>query len=153
MCTNGELFLYHEQGKLPGKLTMTEKRDEYPVTTLHRFLEEASKEFKRFRFQAKVNLIGSIILLVLVSRFLLFAFISFGPPPFNEERTFNPGRPPSMMHFFLPDWLLLFASLAAVLWSLDVWISQRKFVSRWGGRFEKLEALERRFLHDDTPQS
>ena len=65
----------------------------------------------------------------------------------------NPGRPPPMMHFFLPDWILLFASLAAVLWSLDVWISQRKFVSRWGGRFEKLDALEKRFLDGDPPQS
>lgn len=102
---------------------------------------------------SQVNLVGSIILLHLVSRFLLFAFISFGPPSFNEERTLNPGRPPPMMHFFLPDWILLFASLAAVLWSLDVWISQRKFVSRWGGRFEKLDALEKRFLDGDPPQS
>jgi hypothetical protein len=132
---------------------MTEKQDDYPVTTLHRFLEEASKEFKRFRFQAKVNVIGSVILLLLVSRFLLFAFVSFGPPPFNEGRPFVPGRQPSLMHFFLPDWLLLFASLAAVLWSLDVWINQRRFVSRWGERFEKLDALEKKFLSDDKSQS
>jgi len=49
---------------------------------------------------------------------------------------------------FLPDFFLLIAALAAVLWSLYVWIMQRKFVSRWGDRFEKLDALERKLLPD-----
>ena len=125
---------------------MTEKSDEYPVATLHRFLEEASKEFRRFRFQAKVNLIGSIILLLLLSRFLLFAFGHYGPPPFTHDQAFNPGNPPPAP--FLPDFFLLFAALAAVLWSLYVWVKQRRFVSRWGNRFEKLDALERELLPD-----
>jgi len=134
---------------------MTEKRDEYPVASLHRFLEEASKEFRRFRFQAKVNLVGSIVLLLLVSRFLLFAFGHFGPQPFMHEERITPGQmmPPPPPHTFfvpfLPDFILLIAALAAVLWSLYVWIKQRKFVSRWGDRFEKLDALERKLLPDD----
>ncbi|MGA2971999.1 MAG: hypothetical protein ABSE39_05165 [Candidatus Bathyarchaeia archaeon] len=126
---------------------MTEKKDEYPVASLHRFLEEASKEFRRFRFQAKVNLVGSIILLLLLSRFLLFAFGHYGPPPFNREQPFNPEGPPAVP--FLPDFFLLLAALGAVLWSLYVWIRQRKFVSRWGDRFQRLDALERELLPDE----
>jgi len=133
---------------------LTEKEDQYPVASLHRFLEEASKEFRRFRFQAKVNLIGSIILLLLLSRFLLFAFGHVGPQPFMHEQPTNQGLPPPMppprpmFVPFLPDFFLLIAALAAVLWSLYVWIMQRKFVSRWGDRFEKLDALERKLLPD-----
>ncbi len=121
---------------------MSEKREEYPVATLHRFLEEASKEFSRFRFQAKVNLIGAIVLLLFLSRFLIFVSVNYGPPPFHFDQ--GPPRPP----FFL-DLFLLLASLAAVLWSLDVWLSQRRFVSRWGERFEKMQALERQLLPDE----
>jgi hypothetical protein len=126
---------------------MTEKREEYPVASLHRFLEEASKEFRRFRFQAKVNLIGSIILLILLSRFMLFAFGHYGPPPFTHEQLLNQHPPPRP---FLPDFFLLVAALAAVLWSLYVWIRQRKFVSRWGSRFEKLDELEKKLLPDES---
>jgi len=130
---------------------MTEKKDEYPVASLHQFLEEASKEFRRFRFQAKVNLIGSIILLLLLSRFLLFAFGHFGPQPFIHEEQYGQGLPPPKLPSrpFLPDFFLLIAALAAVLWSLYVWIKQRNFVSRWGDRFEKLDALERKLLPDE----
>ena len=130
---------------------MTEKKDEYPVASLHQFLEEAWKEFRRFRFQAKVNLIGSIILLLLLSRFLLFAFGHFGPQPFIHEEQYGQGLSPPKLppRPFLPDFFLLIAALAAVLWSLYVWIKQRKFVSRWGDRFEKLNALERKLLPDE----
>jgi len=131
---------------------MTEKREEYPVASLHQFLEEASKEFRRFRFQAKVNLIGSIILLLLLSRFFLIAFMHFGPQPFIHEQQYGQGMPPPMHPppLFLPDFFLLIAALAAVLWSLYVWVKQRKFVSRWGDRFQKLDALERKLLPDDN---
>jgi len=130
---------------------MTEKKDEYPVASLHQFLGEASKEFRRFRFQAKVNLIGSIILLLLLSRFVLFAFGHFGPQPFLHEQQFGQGPPWPVPppRPFLPDFFLLIAALAAVLWSLYVWIKQRKFVSRWGDRFEKLDELERKLLPDE----
>ncbi len=125
-------------------MALSEKEDEYPIATLHRFLQEASTEFNRFRTQAKVNLIGSIILLIFLSRFLIF-FVNIGPAPFNlrpfhDERGFD---------FEYADWFLLFASLVAVLWSLGVWIKQRNFVSRWGERFEKLDSLERQLLPDD----
>jgi hypothetical protein len=117
---------------------MSDKEDEYPIAGLHTFLEEASTEFRRFRFQAKMNLIGSIIVLLFLSRFLIFVFGSYGPPLFHHEH----------VERFL-DLFLLLASLAAVLWSLNVWLKQRKFVSRWGERFEKLEALEKQFLQDE----
>ncbi|MGD0176131.1 MAG: hypothetical protein ABSC50_04840 [Candidatus Bathyarchaeia archaeon] len=123
---------------------MSDNNEEYPVTGLHAFLREASNEFRRFRFQAKVNLIGSIILLLFLSRFLIFAVGRYGPTPF---------RPPEVEyepHFEFLDFFLLLASLAAVLWSLYVWIGQRRFVSRWGERFERLDALEKRFLPDDS---
>jgi len=118
---------------------MSDSKDDYPVATLHTFLQEASTEFRRFRFQAKINLIGSIILLLFLSRFLIFVFANYGPLPFHREH---------LSH--IVDVILLLASLVAVLWSLNVWIKQRKFVSRWGERFEKLEALENRFLSDET---
>ncbi len=126
-------------------MAMSEKEDEYPVATLHRFLQEASTEFNRFRTQAKVNLIGSIILLLFLSRFFIFVFVNIGPPPFN----LRPFRHDEGFDFEYADWFLLFASLVAVLWSLSVWIRQRKFVSRWGERFEKLDSLERQLLPDE----
>jgi len=134
---------------------MTEKKEQYPVASLHQFLEEASGEFRRFRFQAKVNLIGSIILLLLVSRFLLFAFGHFGPQPFIHEEQYGQGLSPPKLppRPFLPDFFLLIAALVAVLWSLYVWIKQRRFVSRWGDRFEKLDALERKFLPEDNSRT
>jgi len=128
---------------------MSERKDEYPVTTLHTFLQEASKEFSRFRFQAKVNLIGSIILLLFLSRFLIFVFGNFGPPPFNLH-LFHPELE-SHNEIEIADWFLLVASLVAVAWSLNVWLKQRRFVSRWGERFEKLDALEKKFLPDEVP--
>ena len=145
-CTNGELRLYVRVILEYELLAMSEPNDKYPLTSLHMFLEEASKEFKRFRFQAKINLIGSIVLLLLVSRFVFFFFVNFGPPPF-ERTGFEAGnRPPP---FFHPDTFLIFAALVAVTWSLYVWIKQRKFVSRWGKRFEKLDALEKKLLPDE----
>ena len=124
---------------------MSDKEDEYPVATLHKFLQEASTEFNRFRTQAKVNLIGSVILLLFLSRFLIFVFVNFGPPPFN----LRPFHHEEGFDFEYADWFLLFASLVAVLWSLNVWIKQRRFVSRWGERFEKLDSLERQLLPDE----
>ena len=145
-CTNGELRLYVRVTLQCKLLAMSEPNDKYPLTSLHMFLEEASKEFKRFRFQAKINLIGSIVLLLLVSRFAFFFFVNFGPPPF-ERTGFEAGfRPPP---FFHPDTFLIIAALVAVTWSLYVWIKQRQFVSRWGQRFEKLDALEKRLLPDE----
>ena len=126
---------------------MSDKEDEYPVATLHRFLQEASTEFNRFRTQAKVNLIGSVILLLFLSRFLIFVVVNLGPAPFNL-RPFHPEEGLDF-DFEYADWFLLFASLIAVLWSLNVWIKQRKFVSRWGERFEKLDSLERQLLPDE----
>lgn len=117
---------------------MSDKKDEYPVTTLHTFLQEASAEFRRIRLQAKVNLIGSIILLVLLSRLFLFVFEDYGPPLFHREHIEH-----------TVDVFLLLASTGAVMWSLYVWLKQRKFVSRWGERFEKLEALEKQLLPDE----
>jgi hypothetical protein len=128
---------------------LPEKRDEYPVATLHRFLEEASKEFRQFRFQAKVNLVGSIILLLFLSRILIFAFGN-GPPPFTKTAIAGPAIPFDLFYVAVPDFVLLFAALAAVLWSFSVWIKQRKFVSRWGNRFEKLDQLEKKLLPDES---
>jgi len=120
---------------------MGETSDQYPVATLHRFLEEASDEFKRFRFQAKLNLIGSFVLLILVARFVVFISVTYGAVPLHV----------SVRGPFIPDSLLLFAAVAAVLWSVNVWRRQRKFVARWGERFEKLQALESELLHEEAP--
>ena len=107
---------------------------------MHHFLQEASTEFRRFRLQAKVTLIGSLVILILLSRFLIYDLMDLGPTPFEAAT-----RPD------IPDLFLLLASLVAVLLSVDVWLKQRKFVSRWGERFEKLDALEKQLLSDDKP--
>lgn len=123
---------------------MSEERDEYPVTGLHRFLQEASSEFRRFRVQAKITLIGSLVIFILVSRFLIYDLMDLGPPPYEAATSpLSPPRPDVL------DLLLLVASLVAVLMTVDVWLKQRRFVSRWGERFEKLNALEKQLLPDD----
>jgi hypothetical protein len=127
---------------------MSDEKPSYPLATLHQFLQEAAAEFNRFRLQAKVNLIGSLVLLLFLSRFLVFAFGNYGPPPFNMrpftfERQFR-------FDFEFADWVLLLASLAAVVWSVYVFVRQRSFVSRWGKRFEKLDSLEKKFLPEES---
>ena len=125
---------------------MSRERDEYPITNLHIFLDEASREFKRFRLQAKITLIGSIVILLLISRFLIYALVDFGPAPFGDVSSPLPPPRPD-----IPDLILLLVSFTAVLFTIDVWFKQRRFVSRWGERFGKLDALEKRLLADDTP--
>ena len=117
---------------------MSDKKDEYPVTTIHTFLKEASVEFRRMRLQAMVNLVGSVILLVLLSRVFLYVFEDYGPPLFRREH---------IEHTI--DTILLIASMGAVLWSLYVLLKQQRFVSRWGERFEKLDAAEKKLLPDE----
>lgn len=128
---------------------MSDKKEDYPVTGLHAFLEEASTEFRRFRLQAIVNLVGSIVILLFLSRFFIFLFGNYGPPPFEHPMGWGfhqrPPEPP-----FVWDLLLLVASLGFVLWSVYVWLGQRRFVSRWGERFEKLNALEKKYLPDEN---
>lgn len=118
---------------------MAESTERYPVATLHRFLEEASEEFRRFRFQATVNLIGSAVLLVLLARFVFFFSATYGGGPLEI----------TMRGPFILDSVLLLAALAAVIWSLDVWRRQRRFISRWGRRFEKLQAIESQLMPED----
>ena len=122
-------------------MTEGNRNEQYPVVTLHRFLEEASDEFKRSRFQATVNLVASGLLLVLLGRFSILAF--------TFENVPHPGPGTGMRGFFVFDVALLAAAVAAVLWSLNVWRRQRRFASRWGERFEKLRAIEDRLLPED----
>ncbi len=113
------------------------ENNRYPVATLHDFLQEASDEFRRFRFQAKLNLISSVFLLAILLRFTYLIFAT------SPVRRFT--RVPLIV-----DAILLLVALAAVLWSLDVYRRQRKFVSRWGERFEKLDVIENKLLPDDS---
>jgi hypothetical protein len=115
---------------------MAESTSKYPVATLHSFLEEASEEFKRFRFQATVNLIAAVFLLIFFGRLSLFLYET---APFRSVM-----RIPLIM-----DVSLLVIAVAAVLWSLDVWRRQRTFISRWGERFEKLQAMENKLMPED----
>jgi len=118
---------------------MAESTERYPVATLHKFLEEASEEFRRFSFQATVNLIGSVVLLVFLARFVLFFSATYGAGPLHI----------AMQGPFILDSVLLLAALAAVIWSLDVWRHQRRFISRWGRRFEKLQAIESQLMPEE----
>lgn len=120
----------------------TDTTQSYPVATLHRFLEEASEEFRRFRFQAMVNLIGSVVLLVFLARFVVFLSVTYGVGPL-EIRMRGP---------FIIDSVLIIAALAAVVWSLYVWWNQRRFISRWGRRFEKLHVMESKLMPEEHSQ-
>jgi hypothetical protein len=121
---------------------MTETTERGPVATLHEFLEEASEEFRRFHFQATVNLIGSVVLLVFLARFVVFLSATYGAGPL-EIRMRGP---------FVIDSILLVAASAAVVWSLAVWWHQRKFISRWGRRFEKLHVMENQLMPEEENQ-
>jgi hypothetical protein len=114
----------------------TERR---PVATLHEFLEEASEEFRRFHTQATVNLIGSAVLLAFLARFVVFLSVTYGGGPL-EIRMRGP---------FIIDSVLMIAASAAVVWSLAVWWHQRKFISRWGRRFEKLHMMESKLMPEE----
>ena len=121
---------------------MAKDARDYPIATLHRFLEEASKEFRRFRLQATVNLIGSVVLLVLLARFVVFLSFTYGAGPLEIH----------MQGPFIIDSVLLIAASAAVVWSLAVWWYQRKFISRWGRRFEKLDVMESQLMPEERNQ-
>jgi len=122
---------------------MTKESRDYPVATLHKFLEEASEEFRRFRFQATVNLIGSVVLLVFLARFVVFLSFTYGVGPLEVH----------MRGPFIIDSVLMIAASVAVVWSLYVWWQQRKFVSRWGQRFEKLHLMESQLMPEEQSQS
>jgi hypothetical protein len=115
---------------------MANKDDHYPITTLHRFLEEASYEFKRFRLETKLSLIGSLVLFILIARFVTLISFAYWPWPLNI----------SLQGPFIIDLILLTAALASVIASVDAMLKQRKFVSRWGERFEKLQTIENKLL-------
>jgi cobalamin biosynthesis protein CobD/CbiB len=121
---------------------MAKDARDYPVATLHKFLEEASEEFRRFHFQATVNLIGSVVLLVFLARFIVFISFTYGVGPL-EIRLRGP---------FIIDSVLLIAASAAVVWSLAVWWHQREFISRWGRRFEKLDVMESQLMPEEQNQ-
>ena len=118
---------------------MTETTERYPVATLHEFLQEASSEFRRFHFQATVNLIGSVVLLVFLARFVVFLSFTYGAGPVEI----------TMRGSFIVDSVLLLAASAAVVWSLAVWSHQRRFISRWGRRFEKLHLMESKLMPEE----
>jgi cobalamin biosynthesis protein CobD/CbiB len=114
---------------------MAESKEPYPVASLHDFIEELSHEFRRFRIQSTVVLIGGVFLLIFFLRVVLL---------FYETAHLR-----SAMSVPLSvDLALLVAALAIVLWSLDFWRHQRKFVGRWGKRFEKLKVVEDQLLSE-----
>jgi hypothetical protein len=114
-------------------------------------LGEAYEELKRLRFQAKVSLASSVVLLLFLSRFLVYVFVNVGPPPFNPP-PFQTRPPNGPSLFFIPvalDVLGLLVALVAVLWSLAALIKQRRFVARWDARFEKIDKLEKQLMPDE----
>ena len=113
-------------------MVLTEARD-YPVATLHTFLDEVSKEFRKYGLQAKLTLVGSAFLLIFLAR---FGFLLYETAP---NRNF-------MQVPLIVDAVLLIVALTVVLLSLDVWRRQREFISRWGERFEKLKTIEDQLL-------
>jgi hypothetical protein len=120
------------------------RRDEYPVASLHDFLEEAAKEFRRVRLQGKVNLIVMIVILILISRRAIYILLNYAPSRMQPLYLIDPADPPTP--FYIVDLILL---LFAIFWTLNGWLKQRRFVTRWGKRFEKLETLEKQLLPEE----
>lgn len=116
---------------------MTKDRNDYPVATLHDFLHEATQEFRRYRYQARITLVASIFLLFFLAR---ITFLLYETAPVRGLM-----RVP-----LLVDIMFLVAALAAVVSSLEAWRHQRKFISRWGARFEKLVVMEKQLLPEDN---
>jgi len=83
-------------------------------------------------------LVGSAFLLVFLAR---FAFLLYETAPLRTL----------MQVPLLIDSVLLVVALIIVLLSLDVWRHQRRFISRWGERFEKLQVLEKQLLPEEQP--
>ena len=115
---------------------MTENKHEYPVATLHTFLQEATAEFRRYRIQGKMNFIGAVFLLFFLSRFVVLLYET---APFRASTQVP----------LLVDATLLILAFVVVAWSIDVWRHQRKFISHWGQRFEKLQLMENQLLPDN----
>jgi hypothetical protein len=115
---------------------MVEGQKQYPLATLHTCMEEASDEFRRFRFQATVTLIGSLVVLVFLVRSVFLLSFAYGAESF---RALVSGS-------FVVDLVLLITSFAVVLWSISVWVHQRRFISRWGDRFERIRGLENELM-------
>ncbi len=112
---------------------MTDSKERYPVATLHGFLQEVSVEFRRYRKQATLNVVGAVFLLLLLGRFTLLIY--------------ETARYRALMRVpLIFDVAMLMVAFAVVLTSLDVWRRQRKFLSRWGQRFEKLQLIENELL-------
>jgi cobalamin biosynthesis protein CobD/CbiB len=122
---------------------MADTGDQYPVTTLHRFLDEASNEFKRFRLETKLTLLGSLVLFILIARFVFLISLAYWPWPLNI----------SLQGFFILDSVLLTAALASIITSVYVMFRQRNFISHWGERFEKLQTIENKLLPSESDGS
>ena len=114
---------------------MTETRD-YPVATLHAFLDDVLQEFRMYRNQLKLTLVGTAFLFLFLAR---FAFLLYETAPLRNL----------MQVPLIIDAVLLVVALGIVLLSLDVWRHQRRFISRWGERFEKLQAVEKQLLPEE----
>lgn len=126
----------HDKTLAKDGLQLSDDKTEYPLQTVHTFLNEASDEFRRYRIQARLNFVGSI--------FLLFFLIRLGQLLYETA----PYRPSTELPLAV-DGALLVLAFVAVGWSLNVWYHQRKFISKWGSRFERLTVVENELLPDE----
>lgn len=113
---------------------MTKKETEkaYPIRTLHEFLSELNREWRRF----KRGTLMSIFILVV----LLIAFV----PNFLRMARLGLGVGEVVFAIFLAAFLI---------YSIRVMIMQYRFFRRWGHRMEQLSHLEEKLLEEDATRA
>ena len=106
---------------------------EYPLKSLHDFLNELDKEWDRFRKAALIGVVTSFLLLLFLGyRFvgLLLRIRRLGIIPFIDEFFFN-----VLVAFF-------------VIYEIYLLLGQYRFFGRWERRIGLLLHLEERLMGD-----
>ena len=113
---------------------MSEKESEkiYPVKTLHEFLSELNKEWRRFKR-------GTLMSLFILSM-LLVAFV----PLFFRAI----GLGVDAVVFIFPIILAVF-----LIYSIRIMIVQYRFFRKWGHRMEQLVSLEEKLMSEKLEEN
>ena len=113
---------------------MSEKEPEkvYPVKTLHQFLSELNRDWRRFKR-------GTLISLVILST-LLVAFV----PLFIRA---------IRMEVDVFAYVFLVGLALFLVYSIRIMILQYRFFRRWGHRMEQLASLEDKLMGDQRESS
>ena len=113
---------------------MKEKESEtkYPVRTLHEFLSELNRDWRRFKR-------GTLISLFILSMLLL----SFIPLFFRAVR----------FEWDIYAYIFLIGLAAFLVYSIRIMVLQYRFFRSWGHRMEQLVSLEEKLMNDQLEKT